>query len=481
MDSEADAGRRTRLMAAVFCDACSLTYVPDPPMTVVCPGCGEPPSLDTTSVTACDHGQAPQGTLRAYAATELDELVGQDLGVYHLEGLLGAGAMGRVYLARHRDLHRSCALKILPPQLVNNDRGYVTRFMNEGRAAASLVHPNIITVHAIGQERGIHFLEMEFVAGQSLQELMKDEGPQPVERATALTARIADGLSLAHTKGVLHRDLKLDNVLLTHTGVPKIADFGLAKRVQVDSVVPQARELVGTPTYMAPELFSGMPASPASDVYALGVCYYVLLTGQYPFYSASLNELMQMVQHDPLPNPRDFCPELPLEMAECLHQLLSRAPGNRPVNAYAASQLLTAVLGQLVDLHTLVRAAFADDESVRWKREGEQFRLELTFANGRKQRVLLEPSEHAAADRLVTITSICARADSAYYETALRLNSEIQHGALALREIQGEWYFVMVDNYPRATVDAEEIRRSVLEVAHRADAVERLLTDDDEH
>lgn len=478
MSQEELAQRQTRLLAAVFCDRCQITYVPNPPPVSSCPRCGKEPSGDETTLT---NVPGLSKDLSASAAQEVDALIGQDFGIYHLEGLLGAGAMGRVYLARHLDLHRSCALKILPPRLAASDPAYVARFTNEGRAAASLVHPNVITVHAIGEIAGFHYLEMEFVAGQTVRHRLTEDGSHPAERATALVARMAEGLSIAHAQGILHRDLKLDNVLLTHHGVPKIADFGLAKRVLVDPRLPGSGEIVGTPPYMAPELFQGEHATTASDVYALGVCYFALLTGRYPYYSDNLTDLMRQVVQNPLPSLRELAPGLPLEMAECLHLMLAKTPANRPKDAYGASQLLLAVLGQTEDLDSLLFQAFRDQKLVTWQRQKEQYRLEIVFPSGRRQTVFVEPSHHSTVERLLTITSVCAKADPAYYETALRLNAEILHGALALREILGEWYFVMIDTYPRSTVDAEEIRRSVLEVAHRADAVERLLTGRDVH
>lgn len=478
MSQEELAQRQTRLLAAVFCENCQITYVPEVVPKSKCPRCGQKSAVVETTVTKVP-GQTSQ--MKASAADEVDQWIGRDFGVYHLEALLGAGAMGRVYLARHRDLHRSCALKILPPRLAESDPSYVARFANEGRAAAALVHPNVITVHAIGEIDGFHFLEMEFVAGLTVQHRLAEEGAHQPDRATALIARVSEGLAMAHSQGILHRDLKLDNVLLTHQGIPKIADFGLAKRVLVDPKLPGSQEIVGTPPYMAPELFQGEHASPASDVYALGVCYFALLTGQYPFYSENLTEMMRQAIQDPLPSLRELAPGLPLEMAECLHLMLAKTPANRPKDAYGASQLLLAVLGETEDLDSLLVRAFQGHRSVSWQRDKEEYRLEIDFHSGRKQTVFVEPSDHATAERLLTITSICAKANPAYYETALRLNAEILHGALALRQIQGEWYFVMIDTYPRSTVDAEEIRRSVLEVAHRADAVERLLTGLDIH
>jgi serine/threonine protein kinase len=467
----------TRLLAAVFCPSCRVSFYPKE-LQRTCPKCGQ--AYAATAPDASTATFIPEQRNMASCADEVDRLIGKNLGIYRLEALLGAGAMGRVYLARHLDLERSCALKILPPRMADSDPGFVERFMNEGRAAARLVHPNVITVHAIGMEDGFHYLEMEFVTGQSLQRLLEEDGAPTPERATALTARVADGLAAAHQLGILHRDLKPDNVLLTHTGIPKIADFGLARSVAWDDG-SGLQELVGTPAFMAPELFQGLPASPASDVYALGVLYYTLLTGRHPYTAPNLNDLIRQVTQEPLPEPKRWCPKLPLEVAECLHLMVAKAPSNRPKDGVGAAMLLQAVLGQVEDLESLIQKAFPNHPGLKWARDGQRFILDLNFANGRHQRVLIEPSQHAAAERLLIIQSICAKAEPAYFETALRLNSEILHGALALREIDGQSVFVMLDSYPRATVDAEEIRRSVLEVAHRADAVERLLSDVDRH
>ena len=480
-------GRNTRLFTAAFCPNCQFSFVPNHSVQP-CPKCGRSFEVSTDyegethmhqPVESLEECEIPQP--KASLANEVDELIGKQIGVYTCDALLGAGAMGRVYLARHRDLHRKCALKILPPSLVSRDPAYVARFMNEGQAAASLNHPNIVTIHAIGKERDYHFLEMEFVAGRSLRELVEDEGPQTPVRATALTLRIAEGLAAAHAAGILHRDLKPDNVMLTHQGVPKITDFGLAKRVVVNPSARHIQEFVGTPPFMAPELFEHHPATTASDVYSLGVCYFYLLTGQLPFQADNLSDLIQSVIHDPLPSFRSFHRSIPMEMAECATMLLAKAAQNRPQSGIEAAQLLEAVLGQVEDIESLLQKAFANHPDIRWKREGERYRIDLTFSSGRHQTAFVEPSEHAAADRLLKISSVCCPALSVYFEPALRLNSEILHGALAIAEIDSEAAFVMIDNYPLSTVDPEEIRRSVLEVAHRADAIEKLLTGLDLH
>ncbi|MGQ0633163.1 MAG: protein kinase domain-containing protein [Planctomycetaceae bacterium] len=462
------------------CPRCAKP-VPAVDLVTECPHCGyelRNPRPVPLAETIVHDPATPMGTPGSFVPLEPeapDPLVGTDLGIYRVDALLGQGGMGLVYYAHHRDLHRPCALKVLLPQLAAQERDYVTRFMNEGRAAASLVHPNVITIHAVGEERGYHFLEMEFVPGRSLKQLIVDEQRLSPLRATALAARVADGLAEAHRVGIVHRDLKPDNVLLTLQGVPKLADFGLAKRLRGrPDGVPEG--LCGTPPFMAPELFQGGDAGPTTDVYALGVTYYLMLAGRYPYSGTTLPSLMSSVLHEPLPNIRRVVPEVTLEMAECLGLFLDRNPANRPPDGIQAAQLLQAILGQTRDLDGMLGEAFSEDPSVEWVREGGRHRITVRLPGGRKQVVFAEPSSHGTAERLLLIYSTCCDPQPAYFEHALRLNSEMSHGSVAIREIDGRSRFVVVDTYPRATVDAEEIRRSVHEVAARADGVEKLLT-----
>ena len=426
---------------------------------------------------SCEPAPAPRHDARS-EEEETDHLVGGELHVYRFDRLLGAGGMGRVYLARHNRLERRCAVKVLSPRALQRDIDFVSRFRAEGQAAASLVHPNVVVTHAIGEERALHFLEMEYISGGSLSRLLEDEGRLTPLRATNLTARIAEGLGFAHRRGIVHRDLKTDNVMMTLGGVPKISDFGLAKRISDNC---DAGYIVGTPPYMAPELFSGATATPASDVYALGVIYYQLLTGRLPYVARSLPELRRQIVHDLPPRARDLVPELPLEMAECLSLMLEKCPGNRPPNGGSATQLLLAVAGQVEDVESLLYEAFANQPEVSWTQEGERHTVRVCFSGGRKQDVFVEPSGQAAVDRLLVISSVCGPAMPQYHEQALRLNAEMPHGSLAIRNIDNVPMFVAMNTYPRATVDCEEVRRSVLELSHRADMLEQILTGHDLH
>ncbi|MCA9053057.1 MAG: serine/threonine protein kinase [Planctomycetaceae bacterium] len=475
------------LDTGIFCPGCNEWFPPGATENH-CPRCQMPlvaaDRVDTLQPTFLWRGSVSTALENSSESPDSDaqrllRLVGTDLSIYHLESLLGRGGMGWVFLGRHRDLHRHCAVKVLAPRLVDRDPEFLDRFQNEGRAAASLVHPNVITTHAIGQSQSLHFLEMEFVPGRSLQQRI-NEGPLAPLQALSIASQVAAGLSAAHMTGLLHRDLKPDNILLTHQGIPKISDFGLAKRV-VAKGEDGDQTLAGTPHFMAPELFLGEPASMASDVYALGVTLYQMLTGKFPFTRPKLTDLIHAVTHDPLPHLRVEHPHIPLDVAECVFSMLSRSPANRPRDGIEAQQLLAAVLGHARDIESLLHEALDDLPTVRWKAAEQRHEVLVELANERRQKVFIESVESTDGDRLLSIYSLCGPFDDGHCTDALRLNSAITHGALAIRDIDGTPHFVLANNYPRATVDPEEIRRSVLDAALHADAFEQRLTGRDEH
>lgn len=448
----------------------------------VCPRCGRPltdSQPEAPRDTLIVHGENNNNAI-ASTEIELDGLLlpGQVLNIYQCEKILGRGGMGVVYLARNTSLQRLCALKLLSPRRIQTDVDYVTRFENEGRAAAALVHPNVVTTHAIGRADDFHFLEMEFVAGNALQHEIDTQGAIGPIRSTTIAVGIASGLAMAHRIGIVHRDLKPDNVLVTPGGIPKIVDFGLAKKVV--GAHRDGHALAGTPYFMAPELFEGQPATPTSDVYALGVCYYLMLTGRYPFEGESVSTLMKSILTASYISVRRLNKAIPLDIAECVSLMLHREPKQRPQDGAAASQLLQAVLGSAKDLDILMYEAFNGLPNIRWQREGnDRFRVDLNLRGERTQTVYIENSLHSPGERLLLIFSLCCEAIPAYYEDALRLNAIVHHGGISIRDINGTPCFVMVDTYPRGTVSGEEIRRSVIELGYRADFVEERLTGKD--
>ncbi len=410
-----------------------------------------------------------------------DTLIGRKLHIYQCVSLVGSGAMGRVYLAMHDDLQRHCALKILSPRRGVCDAEYVARFQQEGQAAAALIHPNIVTLHAVGQMAGTHFLEMEFVPGRSLQQLIREEAPLPADRALRLATMVADGLAAAHRAGIVHRDVKPGNVMVTRSGIAKIGDFGLAKRRLPTESDSDDESICGTPSYMAPELFQGQDASPASDVYALGLCLFQMLVGRLPWRDVSFVELIRHGRTETVPNVRDLRSELSLEVAECVALLTAANPNKRPADAAAASLLLHAVLGLERDLESLLIEAFGNEPAVTWVRSGDNYCVTRQLPGDRKQRVFLEPTPHAVHERVLLLYSICCPAIPSYYEQALLQNAVVLHGSLAIREIDGQKMFVVINAYPRSTVAPEEIRRSVLEIAAQSDQVEQRLTGHDDN
>ena len=449
----------------------------------LCPRCGlaaDQDHIDPTGPTflwkSADQWASRQPHSTSKVQLDLSSMIGQQLGDYKVQSLLGRGGMGYVFLARHAHLDRDSALKILAPELVARDPDYLDRFVHEGQAMAAMQHPNIVSVYNIERIGEYHCLDMEYVSGRSLQHLL-DDRRLPTERILFLGAEIARGLSEAHSEGILHRDLKPDNVLMTLSGVPKIGDFGLAKRLNSDSqqhVLP-----AGTPHYMAPELFQGEQPSPATDIYALGVCMFQMLAGRVPFAQAGMQALIAAVTSHAIPNLRTLRPDIPLEMAEVVLQMLERSPKNRPQNGIEAAAMLDAIIGGLPDLQTLVDEAFDFEPHVLWKPIGSAFELNVQLPYGRQQTVWIESNGASAREKVLKIYSHCCPAVKQYYEKALRLNDVITHGALMLQDIDGVPWFVIQNCYPRFTVDAEEVRRSVLEIAFHADAIEKELTGQD--
>ncbi len=466
----------------LFCQCCNLKFVRDQ-ADDICPVCSQQLAI----AHAADTAEAMLASSRFDADVVVDEeedadhaLVGCSLGSYRIDSFVGKGGMARVYRATHDVLERQCAIKVLDPQLVERDPEYVNLFLTEARSVAALVHPNVVTVHNVGRQGRLHFIEMEYVVGETLQSLVFTEGRLGPLQATELMVQVAAGLAAAHEIGVIHRDVKPANVLVGDGRLAKLADFGLAKRVVAQESSSFARgAMVGTPCYMAPELFFRRPATRASDVYAAGVTYYYLMTGSLPFVDTELKSLAKKHRDEPVPDGRKAQPDIPDEALQVVKRCLAKRIEDRYPDGRALRESLRALFGNLRDLSSLVHEA-SEGTGFEWQGRASRFETTVPLGNGRKQRVVVETNRsRALADHVVKIYSVCAPLDESYALRALELNAEIPHGSIAVQEIFGVPHFVMIDTYPRATCDVEEVRRSVLAIARWADYVERTLTGQD--
>jgi len=296
------------------------------------------------------------------------------VGAYELREKLGSGGMGVVYRGWHPVLHRDVAIKLLG-QLAGE--GSDKRFLREGRAIASLNHPNIVHLYEVGEHDGQPFLAMEYVTGGSLRDRLVGHLLSPNEAAT-LIATLADAIHYAHSQGILHRDLKPGNVLLSKDErVPKVADFGLASRVD-QTTISVAGNAVGTPSYMSPEQAEGKaPYTPAVDVYALGAILYEALIGRPPFLGDSTGEtLLKVINEEPVPL-RKVRPEVPRDLETICLKCLTKQPGRR----YASAEDLSRDLRRFLNKEPIhARAVGPVERSIRFARKRPVLSVALSIA-----------------------------------------------------------------------------------------------------
>ncbi|MCU1450792.1 MAG: protein kinase family protein with domain [Acidimicrobiales bacterium] len=247
---------------------------------------------------------------------------------YELERHVARGGMADIYLGRDRRLGREVAVKVLRPELSADDE-YIDRFRDEARAAAQLNHPNIVSVFDWGSDGGDAYIVMEWVDGPTLAEVLRAEAPLAVDRAAHIGADIAAGLSYAHAKGVVHRDVKPSNVLLAPTGNAKVADFGIAKMPERSTVQTNPGVVLGTPAYLSPEQLKGQSADPRSDVYGLGAVLYEMVTAHKPFSGDTPAEVAGNVLHHRPPRPSGINPAVPAAFEGILSKALARDPADR--------------------------------------------------------------------------------------------------------------------------------------------------------
>ena len=279
---------------------------------------------------------------------------------YEIIRRLGAGGMGAVYLARHRLMERRCALKVLPPGH-HRDAEALERFTREARNASRIVHNNVCTVYDFGTTaEGVAYLAMEYLEGRTLGAILAEQARLPLDRCVRLCREIAAGLDAAHELGIVHRDLKPDNVMVlpTRTGeTVKLVDFGIAKALEAEP----SREMtapgvvIGTPDYMSPEQFAGDPVDPRTDVYALGVMFYRMVTGSLPHQGESARETLTKRLTEPPRSLGEAAPDLvvPAGLHSIVEKVLARRPGERYPTAGAFSDAVVSLLTGPLDISSL--------------------------------------------------------------------------------------------------------------------------------
>jgi WD40 repeat protein len=304
--------------------------------------------------------------LTTAAEVTVDELVGKRFfGDYELLAEVARGGMGVVFKAQQLGVNRVVALKVLAGGAAAG-REFVHRFHNEAAMAAALDHPNIVPVYEFGEHEGTHFLALQFMEGGSLQAAIARGVPPPREAAQLLQA-VARAVDYAHRRGVLHRDLKPGNVLLDGTGQPRVSDFGLACAVEGESSLTLSSALIGTGSYIAPEVATrgAAQATTASDIYGLGAILYELLTSKPPFTAPSLPALLRRLAEEEPTTPRTLNPQVPADLETICLKCLEKEPGRR----YATAQDLAADLGRfLADEPILARPVHPWEQAWRWCR-----------------------------------------------------------------------------------------------------------------
>ena len=264
---------------------------------------------------------------------------------YELEEVVGTGGMSTVFCARDVQLDRRIAIKILHERFAD-DPEYLERFRREARAVARLSHPNIVTVIDRGVDDGRQYIVFEYVEGENLKELVQRTGRLPVRRALELALAVADGLSFAHEHGLVHRDVKPQNVLLSREGELKVTDFGIARSLHVEHGVTQTGTVLGTSEYLAPEQASGKPVSPATDVYSLGVVLWELLAGDVPFEGENFVAVALRHLNEPPPDLRERRPDVSPRLAAAVECALAKDPARRFPSMAALARELRACLAE---------------------------------------------------------------------------------------------------------------------------------------
>ncbi|MHC5077508.1 MAG: protein kinase domain-containing protein [Planctomycetota bacterium] len=257
-----------------------------------------------------------------------DPLIGKVVDDYRIESKLGEGGMSKVYLARHMGLDKQIALKMLPISARTTD-AQKERFIREARIVARLTHPNIVQVFDVGEEKGHLFLAMEFVDGETMEDIMTERKVLPVAEASGIVYEVSTALEAAHAENIVHRDIKPDNIMVGKKGFVKVTDFGLAISQERGKKITRVGMILGTPYYISPDQVQGQKLDIRSDLYSLGASYYYFVSGHRPFEEGTPAEIMLQHVEDP-PVPPDYVnPQIPREVNDVIMKLMMKSPDDR--------------------------------------------------------------------------------------------------------------------------------------------------------
>jgi len=286
-------------------------------------------------------------------------MIGHELGGrYQIIERIGGGGMALVYRAQDILLNRNVAIKVLRQQFVN-DEEFIRRFRREAQSAASLSHPNIVSVYDVGQEGDVHYIVMEYVEGRNLNEIIKERAPLQVEEAVRIASQIADALDHAHTNHIIHRDIKPHNILIGRNGWVKVTDFGIARAVS-STTITQTGSVVGSVHYFSPEHAKGVATGEKSDLYSLGIVLYQMLTGRLPFLGESPISVALKHLQEHFDEPRSVNPMIPQSVENIILKSMRKNPGERYESAKEMLRDLETSL--LPERRTENKLFFADDE-----------------------------------------------------------------------------------------------------------------------
>src|SRR6266496_3274222 len=326
----------------------ALDLQPDERASFLHEACGDNEALrqEVESLLAAEGGAGDfldAGAMKDAAKMLVGEsslmLVGKNLGHYHVLSLLGSGGMGEVYLAEDTRLKRQVALRLLPAELTAN-RDRLRRFEQEARAASALNHPNIITIHEIGESGQWHYLVTELINGETLRERLK-QGRMEWSTALEIAIQVASALVAAHKAGIVHRDIKPENIMLRRDALVKVLDFGLVKLTEpsMTSLSPDASTMaqvntetgvvMGTARYMSPEQARGQKVDARTDIFSFGVVFYEMITGRAPFEGETASDVVAAILKTEPPLLIDNAPEVPHELQHIISRALRKDPEQR--------------------------------------------------------------------------------------------------------------------------------------------------------